>query len=56
MKNFSNFLNDTSKNFDSYDSHDFYEYVYNNITKKDIIIMKKDIENFIKSDEYIFAG
>ena len=56
MKNFSNFLNDTSKNFDSYDSYDFYEYVYNNITKKDIMIMKKDIENFIKSNEYILVG
>ena len=39
MKNFSNFLEDQTKNWDSYDTDDFYEYIYNNTTKK-ILLLK----------------
>ena len=55
MKNFSKFLEDPTKNFDSYDSFDFYEYVYKNTTKQDIEQMKSDLEKFINSNEYILA-
>tara|TARA_B100001027_G_C16266293_1_gene332299 strand:- start:2854 stop:4503 length:1650 start_codon:yes stop_codon:yes gene_type:complete len=56
MKNFSNFLEDQTKNWDSYDTDDFYEYIYNTITKEDIVIMKNNIQNFIQSKEYIFVN
>ena len=56
MKNFSNFLEDQTKNWDSYDTDDFYEYIYNNTTKEDIVIMKNNIQNFIESKEYIFVN
>ena len=46
MRNFSNFLEDQTKNWDSYDTDDFYEYIYTNTTKEDIVIMKNNIQNF----------
>ena len=56
MRNFSNFLEDQTKNWDSYDTDDFYEYIYTNTTKEDIVIMKNNIQNFIQSKEYIFVN
>ena len=55
MKNFSKFLEDPTKNFDSYDSWDFYEYIYKNTTKKDIEQMKNNLNRFINSKEYILT-
>ena len=55
MKNFSKFLEDPTKNFDSYDSCDFYEYIYKNTTKQDIEQMKNKLNKFINSKEYILT-
>ncbi len=55
MKNFSKFLEDPTKNFDSYDSCDFYEYIYKNTTKQDIEQMKSNLNRFINSKEYILT-
>ena len=55
MKNFSNFLEDSNKNYDFYDSNDFYEYIYNNVTKEDITLMKNNIESFLLSKKYILV-
>tara|TARA_B100001093_G_scaffold234109_1_gene224478 strand:- start:1694 stop:3304 length:1611 start_codon:yes stop_codon:yes gene_type:complete len=56
MKNFSNFLEDPTKNWDSYDSVHFYEYIFKNTTKEDISIMKKNLQNFIHSKEYFLVN
>ena len=56
MRNFSKFLEDPTKNFDSYDTFDFYEYIYKNTTKQDIEQMKNNLEKFLNSKEYILSN
>ena len=56
MRNFSKFLDDPTKNFDSYDTFDFYEYIYKNTTKQDIEQMKNNLEKFLNSKEYILSN